>query len=289
MSGPRRSPHTLDVRFKSNERPFHSVYDPSPCGPADDAAAVEWALGMANTMGGEHTLTLLKDGVPVPLPETEEGFDRDPWRPSAGDGRTTFDLPRQALARVATPQGGATMSETQTPTKSTFRADDCIPIEMWGRDHWSTLAYAVTQMVECSGFQVGFDPRMRANRRHFRVMWEECPRPKRSAPATSFGYGPLPVGKYGTRLADGSEVDGHDDWCCLQDMAKAGLFAALDEGGAPRPCDDVDVQPGAVLRLSPLGLEVAAALRAHKIAGGGFAAFRWPPAAPGAAATAAAP
>jgi hypothetical protein len=55
--------------------------------------------------------------------------------------------------------------------------DIYISPELWGADHWSTLAYIET--VDCNGFQIGLDARMRSNRRNFRVMTEQCPSPKR--------------------------------------------------------------------------------------------------------------
>jgi len=30
-------------------------------------------------------------------------------------------------------------------------------MDLWGRDHWSTLAYIETVMVDCKGFQIGQD------------------------------------------------------------------------------------------------------------------------------------
>lgn len=171
------------------------------------------------------------------------------------------------------------MSDTAAAPR--YTSDDYIPARDWGRDHWSMLGYMETVMVECAGFQVGFDPCTRANRRHFRVLREECPKPKRPVPASSFGYAVMPPGKYGTRLADGSEVDGHDDWCCVQDMAEAGLLAVTRlRHKKPMAATAGDVQPGNTLHLSDLGQQVAAALRAHKATGGAFGDFRWSPPAP---------
>ena len=138
--------------------------------------------------------------------------------------------------------------------------DDYIAMNRWSKDHWSTLAYLETVMVDCGGFQVGSDPRMRSNRRHFRVMHEECPRPKR---ATRGAGGVAMNAEHGTRLNDGCVVANHDDWMCVQDMAAAGLFTV----GAD------EVQPGQTLHLSSRGQDVVAALRAHKAAGGNFAQF----------------
>lgn len=138
---------------------------------------------------------------------------------------------------------------------------DYIPIEQWSKDHWSTLAYVESVMVDCAGFQVGADPRMKSNRRHFRVMAAECPNPRRAQASKSLAMPMRP--EHATRLKDGTQIAGHDDWMCVQDMAAAGLFTAGPD----------DVQPGERLHLSALGVMVSSELRAHKASGGTFATF----------------
>lgn len=155
-------------------------------------------------------------------------------------------------------------------------ADTIVPMDLWSQDHWSTLAYLETVMVEHEGrFQVGWDPRLRQNRRHFRVMWEQCPTPLRTKADSTMDSGPIRgvvmESGHATRLADGSRVDKHDDWACVQDMAEAGLFAA--DGATPLAMEDVE--PGVVLWLSERGAALCDALRAHKrTPGGRFATFR---------------
>lgn len=138
---------------------------------------------------------------------------------------------------------------------------DYVPMNKWGKDHWSTLAYIETVMVEVQGFQVGFDARMRQKRRTFRVMHEQCPQPKRPSRG---GMGIPMEPKYGSRLNDGTSLEGHDDWDCVQDMAVEGLFTVGVEG----------VEPGATLQFSEKGLNLAQALRKHKIGGGVFGNFQ---------------
>jgi len=53
-----------------------------------------------------------------------------------------------------------------------FKDTDYIPMVLWGRDHWSTLAYLETKLVEGED-KVDFDPRMRQKRRSFRVLSEK--------------------------------------------------------------------------------------------------------------------
>lgn len=133
-----------------------------------------------------------------------------------------------------------------------------IPMGQWGKDHWSTLGYVEAVSVENAGFQVGQDPRMKTNRRHSRVL-QACPRPRRTA---GFTLGVVMAPEHATRLKDGSQVDGHDDWACLQDFVGEGLF----EYGS-------EVEPKKTLRLSERGLALTAALRAHKANGGAYATF----------------
>jgi hypothetical protein len=142
-----------------------------------------------------------------------------------------------------------------------MKADDgYIDIHLWGKDHWSTLAYIETVMVECGGFQVGYDYRMKTNRRHSRVM-QECPFPKR--PTRSIGRGVVMKPENATKLSDGQIVEDHDDWCCVQDMADYGFFNLQPD----------DIDPGVTLLFSPYGQNVALELRKHKLNGGSFGDF----------------
>lgn len=173
------------------------------------------------------------------------------------------------------------MQTSEAPVRP---ADTIVPMDLWSKDHWSTLAYLETVMVEHEGrFQVGWDPRMRQNRRHFRVMWEQCPTPlrtkadsSRDSADSSRDSGPIRgvvmENAHATRLSDGSHVSKHDDWACVQDMAEAGLFLAAD---SVTPLAMADVEPGVILRLSERGAALCDALRAHKRKPGGrFATFR---------------
>jgi hypothetical protein len=144
-----------------------------------------------------------------------------------------------------------------------------IPMAQWSKDHWATLAYIETVMVDNAGFQVGIDARMKTNRRNFRVMHEQCPNPKRAMKPRTGPAGAIPMRpEHATRLADGTVVEQHDDWCCIQDMADAGLFTVQAS----------QINPGAVLHLSERGQQIAEALRAHKARGGAFANFTPTPA-----------
>jgi hypothetical protein len=141
-----------------------------------------------------------------------------------------------------------------------FTKDDFIPMAYWGKNHWSLLAYIETVMVDMGGFHVGFDPHMSQNRRNYRIMQEMNPRPKRAKSSNSMGL--VMKDEWSTILNNGQKVIGHDDWCSLQDLANEGLLTAEA------------FEPKDMLHLSEKGRAIADRLRAHKSAGGNFAAFR---------------
>ena len=155
------------------------------------------------------------------------------------------------------------MSDSRS-TAPRYTGDDYIPMAAWGKDHHCTLAYVDTVMVDCAGFQVGADARMRSSRRNFRVMSQQCARPRRVGNGgASLGVAMGP--EHGTRLNNGQTLPGHDDWACLQDAANAGLFTVGAE----------DIEPGVTLHFSDLGRSYISALRAFKAVGGQFAQFRF--------------
>lgn len=110
-----------------------------------------------------------------------------------------------------------------------------IPIEKWGRDHFSTLMYIETCVVDNGGV----------------VRGEKM----RSA-----------MSGYPTRLRDGEQPN-HGDWDCVEDMRAIGLleggerntFEAYYAGEGPNP----KKEPHAPLRLTKTGWRLAALLRKH--------------------------
>ena len=137
--------------------------------------------------------------------------------------------------------------------------ENFIPVNEWGVDHWSTLAYIGTVMVDLGKFQVGYDPRMRHGRRHHRVMIDQCPSPSR---VSGVGIvGPVMSAEHGTRLKDKSVVERHDDWHCVQDMIDLGLF------------DQTEMEPSDILTFSDKGHALVAELTKHKSNGGKFVEF----------------
>ena len=132
-----------------------------------------------------------------------------------------------------------------------------VPMERWGKDHWSTFAYLETVSVDKHG-QVERS-RMRCNARLHRTLANIVPH-----------FNEIVDGSpYPTRLKDG-ELEGHDDWSCAEDMVAAGLIEMTC--GMTHPGRSFGSHEAQV-RLTPKGTEVANQLRNHKREGGQFASF----------------
>lgn len=150
-----------------------------------------------------------------------------------------------------------------------------VSLHLWGKDHWSTLAYAETCAVDGQALEIA---RMRCD-------WERHP-------SLISSMHSLSGKKYPTRLAGGVDLEDHDDWDCLYDAQNAGLLTIQ---GAMS--DAFEVQPGRrghidvhgprkertngrwetgrkiTVKFTPRGLAVVSALRAHKADGGSFGTF----------------
>ena len=148
-----------------------------------------------------------------------------------------------------------------------------VPIQEWGRDHWSLLAYIETLCVESINGGVG-----EIDKRRIRC------NPKRHPLHAVMLYGDPRTWKpdYGTRLSgfwktgeehrgglgEGNgkttdpkrQIKSHDDWDCQNDMEAAGLVTVISEANG-------------FVALTDKGREMAARLRAHKSKGGFFATF----------------
>jgi hypothetical protein len=138
--------------------------------------------------------------------------------------------------------------------------DAHVPIELFGKDHWSTLAYIETHIVDHHEFRIKGDPRMRTCRRCWRIA--------QSAPAKEKLSGRVRIdgdNSYPTRLADGRFADRHCDWDCVQDLIVAGILATRGEPDL-----------GKKVTITKRGFVVTAALRQHKANGGNFATFKVP-------------
>jgi hypothetical protein len=115
-----------------------------------------------------------------------------------------------------------------------------IPMEEFGKDHWSTFAYVETLVVE------GEQPR----RERMRCDANRHPQ---------FAHGEF-KDKFPTRTKKG-EVKNHDDWDCLDDCELVGLV------------ENTGTNLHRVYNLTTLGWSVASQLRQHKASGGNFHSF----------------
>jgi hypothetical protein len=115
-----------------------------------------------------------------------------------------------------------------------------IPMEEFGKDHWSTFAYVETLVVE------GEQPR----RERMRCDADRHPQ---------FAHGEF-KDKFPTRTKKG-EVKNHDDWDCLDDCELVGLI------------ENTGTNLHRVYKLTTLGWTVASQLRQHKADGGNFHSF----------------
>lgn len=173
---------------------------------------------------------------------------------------------RQALhGRITWENGGAREGDAIL----TFAGSDdaAIPVERWGKDHWSTFAF-VAVWCETYGTE-GFDIRSKCH--HMRTDADRHPEfgnaisaameqsGREFVPGDDGGhYGPAK--KYPTRLKDG-EVEDHDDWDCLEDIEAAGMVLKFGTGTQP------------VVLMTDRGLEVSGQLIAHKTRGGNYGDF----------------
>lgn len=135
-----------------------------------------------------------------------------------------------------------------------------VSIERFGKDHWSLLAYIETCCVDSAQEGIGTldNRRMRCHPKH----------PKQHIVVHGAGGGWQE--SYGTRLRGFFGPDNqthpehrlpdHDDWDCLDDIEAAGLVEVLNVANG-------------FVRMTPAGIEVAAALRKHKALGGTLASF----------------
>ena len=134
---------------------------------------------------------------------------------------------------------------------------DYIPVERWGRDHWSTFAYLETRVVDGNGL---IDNRkMRCAARLHREFAHVDPVLGRLQDG----------GKHPTRLKDG-EIENHDDWSCLEDMVEAGLIEAW---WTPNPLNRPFGGAKAKIELTEMGFVCAGLLREYKAKGGTFGTF----------------
>lgn len=126
-----------------------------------------------------------------------------------------------------------------------------IPMNKWGKDHWSTFAYLETLAVDGGkdGWAIPVRERMRTNEKtHPHLL------------GSGYMTGAFNASQYPTRLKEG-EVKEHDDWDCIDDMVREELLKDVGSG------------LHRAFTFTKLGIIAVAGLRKHKMSGENFGTF----------------
>ena len=128
-----------------------------------------------------------------------------------------------------------------------------VPIEKFGKDHWSTFAYIVTRCVDYKG---------KPDNEHMRC--DKKRHPHYAHRITIGGCSPTMLKGY---FEDELKcVFNHDDWDCIDDLIEADLLNEPElEGTGLFP----------VYKVTNLGWEVSVLINAHKSNGGYFSNFEY--------------
>lgn len=137
------------------------------------------------------------------------------------------------------------------------------PVEQFGKDHWSTLAYVESCCVDGKDGIGALDRRrMRCNASRHPLLdanglpWNDVHSTRLSG---FFDFADRnDTAKAGSA---GVMLIGHDDWDCLDDLEAAGYVEILTLANS-------------AVRLTEEGMRVSGLLRAHKARGGQFAQFK---------------
>lgn len=135
-----------------------------------------------------------------------------------------------------------------------------VNIDMFGKDHWSTLAYCECCCTDNAGKGFGTlaRNRMRCNKERHPLLsaglsWSD----NYSSCLKGIDVKDTPE----QALEKGTRLRGHDDWDCLDDLEAAGLIEIIS-------------LINCAVKMTDKGNEVAAKLRAHKANGGRFIDFQ---------------
>lgn len=137
------------------------------------------------------------------------------------------------------------------------------PVEKFGKDHWSLLAYAEDRCVHGrEGLGMLSLSVMSCNGNKRPLMGAMMPwRDSYSTRLKGF-FEFFERHDTAKAVAAGVQLLGHDDWDSLDDLEAAGFLEIISQ------------TQGAV-RFTTLGSQAAAALREHKTKGGQMSTFNW--------------
>lgn len=163
-----------------------------------------------------------------------------------------------------------------------------VPIELWHKDHWSTLAYLEVCENDCQGL-VDWD-HVRVSERNWPDFHEARSMSAWLGPGKDAAAYGLPV-----RTAPGKAMlyKDHCEVDAIMDMVDAGLLEIVTppveggfylkpngsrfaKAGSPDPADELDdmeLLPYSAFRLTDEGHRIAGALRRHKARGKAYATF----------------
>lgn len=132
-----------------------------------------------------------------------------------------------------------------------FLDRDPISIHLFGKDHWSTFAYAEHCAVE----------RKPLDKEKMRCDADRHPLQANSGNRLSFSTTKYPSIIKPAGLDEGKTlVADHDDWDCIEDLEAAGLL-------------ELHTLTNPFVKLTDLGWKVSTELRAHKAQGKNFHGF----------------
>ena len=146
---------------------------------------------------------------------------------------------------------------------SKYQLGQVVPMKDWGPQHWACFYYIQGAALSAGGFQIGLDPHMRAVAETLEILGKSCRCPAKIHSMKNVTVLPM-AENLSTRIRTGQVINGHDDWCVLQDLQCEGLF---------RHVDDDALTCGEFRELSDKGKRFALAVRGHFKKNQSFRAF----------------
>lgn len=139
--------------------------------------------------------------------------------------------------------------------------------ERFGKDHYSTLAYVESRCVDHDGALEA--AHMRCNARRHRLLASTGLRTSQITRDRGWRD------SWGSILKNGEQpYPKHDDWDCVEDLIACGWMEVAEwEPHVPAHPDSQFGSRKIRLALTEEGRRIAAALREHKMDGGGFGTF----------------